>query len=132
MSSLFSNLIRRLIVTTLVVCVSVCCCQAKAFAVDGPALDACAASSCCSAGGEQDGGDQEPEPSGCNACCIKGTGLKDVRVALPALVATVVPYPAPVAMLAPEAPARSVPRLDQSRLRVEPVTLLRLRCALIV
>jgi hypothetical protein len=133
-----ANLLHRIMVTTVVVCVSMCCCQAKLLAPCGPDLDAqadgCLAGSCCNAGAEQDpaDGDEDPSPSSCAACCIKGTGLKDVRVSLPVVVATVVPYPAPVALLTPDAPAPATWALDRTRLRQEPMTLLRLRCALVI
>jgi hypothetical protein len=71
-------------------------------------------------------------PGSCKGCCVKGTGLKDAPAKVPALELVAIPDVAgEPAFTAP--PAVAVDHHIQSQLlRVEPTTLVRLRCALIV
>ncbi len=136
---------QHLMVVLLVLSVSICCCdlhlvgsgiarathQADAVAASNATVSCC---SNCTADGAGDESSPLPDNGGCTTCCIKGSGLKDIGVTLLTGPITVVPYAVPAAPQLfdiPNAPKTAL-LLAAPRHHVEPPTLLRLRCALIV
>ena len=140
---LAASLTQRITAILMIACVSICCCHAHSL-TPAPASEAPIASpdfavaccgGCADGGAGDDGGAPVEPPEGCEICCVKGDGLKHGPPALPDsdLPAETPALPALVVLLPPAATAlRHVPPVDQAVLRVEPPTLLRLRCALLV
>jgi hypothetical protein len=140
MMRLATTPIRRFLAFLLAVALSVCCCQMH-FLAGGLSGDACVASDatvapgggCCdTTPAAPDGDPDAPDP--CQACCIKGTGLKDgtsLRVDATLAATPAFTLPSVVIPAVTVQPDR-LPRVASSPPWVEPRTLLRLRCALVV
>ena len=123
----------------LVASVSVCCCSAHVFlSAIGGGGDADAsncATSCCAApsGDSSDAPVDEPgdDPTGCQSCCIKGSGLKDGSPTIPALT-LVAMLERPVMITTLPATEPAFRPLDRGPPDVAAPTLWRLRCVLLV
>ena len=137
-----SNLVGRLIVAVLAVCVSICCCQAQLLLsrlsdtspVNRLAASAAARCARCADKDPASGRDEAPPApaGGCQLCgCVKDIGprdagpvLADARVAMKTVSALPVLSPPPHHV---QGPQRAM-----NQLRRQPPTLVRLHCALIV
>jgi hypothetical protein len=135
MKHLATNLTQQIITTTLVVCLSVCCCQGQILfdgmaGFDSEATAGCAAASCCVPSDLPNEGSDGPTRR-CQSCCVKGTGLKDTLLRLPA---TTIAFLPPSSSATPIAlPELSAPQTPMAVITcVDPPTLLRLHCALVV
>lgn len=132
-----ANRFRRLVAAVLILGLSICCCQAHLLFAGFSDPVTVAISSCCEqCPGEEPADsqpDERPAPLGCQACCAKGTGLEQSAVlALSAAdVLALLTLPAAIARSAPDRP-EALHRVDATDLRIEPQTLVRMHCALIV
>jgi hypothetical protein len=129
----------------LILSVSICCCDLHTFAAGAAPTASHAAttkaahctSSCCSTGitdPADDDSSPDSDDGGCSTCCIKGSGLKDTGNALLNGPITVVPIAVPPATAffdLPNPPMITRPAAPP-RHHVDPPTLFRLRCALVV
>ncbi|MCP3903931.1 MAG: hypothetical protein GY715_09885 [Planctomycetes bacterium] len=141
MKAAAANAFRHFVSTLVVVCVSVCCCQAQILthgltdaSARGPVAET-AAPSCCSGQCPSETGSDSDEPAtpmrGCRVCCIKGSGLQTgPTLDLSQDVVALPPMPALVETL--DRPASRVIAPEAAPPFVAPPTLLRLRCALVV
>ena len=128
---------RQTLTTVLVVCISVCCCQGQLLieGLSGPdaitaAEAGCASAGCCAKPAEPQDAPKSPTRR-CQSCCVKGTGLKATSLTLPAptVVFVHVHDPAPLIATPPSVGSR---RPLEVTVCVDPPTLLRLHCALVV
>ena len=140
MVPLLTNSIKSAVAVILTASLLICCCQTHlllAGVSGGDAPTTCSAvvsGGCCTERAAQPRSDETPAPrKGCQSCCIKGTGLKDRPLPLDVGVAVTAILPLPVAIVAPvpHGPDRA-PSHDTTRLHLEPTTLVRLHCALLV
>ncbi|MHC5114642.1 MAG: hypothetical protein ACYTGP_09465 [Planctomycetota bacterium] len=141
MRALAASTFRQLVTIIVVVCVSICCCQAQMLTYGASDAQGCgpvempAPPSCCSgqcATETDPDSDEPPVPAqACKICCIKGSGLKLApTLDIAELVTALPPVPELVEFVAlPETPVL-VP--EAMLPYVAPPTLLRLRCALLV
>jgi len=141
MSARVTSTFRQFVTTLVVVCLSVCCCQAQMLAhgdsdtQGGGPVEAAAASSCCSGQCASEADPESDEPAvpmrGCKTCCIKGSGLQTgPRLDIPETVVALPPVPEFVEVcVAPEMPVIAP---EAAPPYVAPPTLWRLRCAMIV
>ena len=144
-----SNWLKQGVAMILIACLSICCCHIRSLTggLSGGQADAAecavavvAASSCCSGCKTSDpvdpGGDDEPgDPvKTCNVCCIKGMGQKDSGVLLEdaGLIATLQFPPATAIVLPVAQPRVTHQQVAAAGPMVEPETLVRLHCALII
>ena len=130
-----SHLVQRLLAAMLAVCLSLCCCQARFLlhglaAADTTAADIVGASCCDRCPGDDAPVDEPDIPvKGCQDCCIKGAIQKDATLVLPDVVA---PAPPALVLDVPWTSRSIAPVRGEPRCVVEPQTLVRLHCALLV
>jgi hypothetical protein len=138
MHALRTNTVRQLMAAMLTLSLCVCCCHAGWMlqGLSDVADDAaCETSSCCASGDAAPAqSDNEPDSRGCQTCCvscIKGLGPKDGVQAVPVVTHLLLDLPAAITTV--PTPVRTVRSpLGDAPPYVEPMTLLRLRCALVV
>ncbi|MCA9294887.1 MAG: hypothetical protein KC983_00185 [Phycisphaerales bacterium] len=131
---------QRCMILMLILSVSICCCDLHAFAggghvstaASGRSVPACCAN--CVSDAADDTSTPDSERKGCAVCCIKGSGLKDAGYVLLNGPITLMPIAVPAATPCVEIPNTPKSPLLDGWLRpdVDPPTLLRLHCALIV
>ena len=141
-----SNLVERVTAAVLTGCVSLCCCQAELLLAGLSAhgtspvcrLAASAPPHCANCPNDGPGGQDAAPPGpvrGCQLCwCVKGFGPKDAGAAPRNLSLAITPVLSLPAGTVPSLPyhADGPHRAQVKHVRVQPPTLLRLHCALIV
>lgn len=134
-----SNPMHRLVAGMLVACMAMCCCQwhviVHQLGAGNDGAGVVVTRSCCeTAPAKPAHAPSAPSRNDDSSChCLKGSGLEQSRVDLPAAVAVADFTPAPpVALLPIDAFAAAAPVRAWRAIRPAPPTLLRQRCALLI